>query len=196
MANLLAAQIYYKGRVYERAEDKINSILKATPNDPRANQLKQAVKKACAKTAAKEEPAEEAVAAEDEKIETEKLEGLQQVEVAEYESLIKGLTNFSRVEGIISIHLVDHAGIAIKDIVKSGEMNENISSLVADIFRSSGFFTRKIGLGNFQRGHVQTHHANLLLVNIFYGILVLVIGPDTDMVTVEKRVDRYVADIV
>ena len=196
MANLLAAQIYFKGRVYNRAEEKVNAILKSTQKDPRATQIMQAIQKARAKAVKKEEAAVEEYEPDSERIETEKLETLQQVEVAEYETLINGLTHFNKLDGIISIHLVDHAGIAIKNVVKTGDLNDNTASLTADIFRSSGFFTRKIGLGNFQRGQIQTPDANLLLVNIFYGILVLVTKPGADMETIEERVDIYVADIV
>ncbi|MFQ5431128.1 MAG: tetratricopeptide repeat protein [Nitrospinota bacterium] len=196
MANLLAAQIYFKGRAYDRAEVKVNTILKNTPNDPRATQIKQAIRKAREKAVKKEDTVAKEYEPETDRIETEKLDGLQQVEVAEYETLINSLSHFNKLNGIISIHLVDHAGIAIKDVVKTGNLNDNTASLTADIFRSSGFFTRKIGLGNFQRGQIQTHGANLLLVNIFYGILVLVTEPTVDMGAVEERVDMYVADIV
>lgn len=196
MANLLAAQIYYKGRAHDRAEAKVNAILKSTPNDPRATQIKQAIRKVRTKEVKKEETAAVEYVPETERIETEKLDGLQQVEGAEYETLINGLNHFNKLKGIISIHLVDHAGIAIKDVVKTGDLNENTASLTADVFRSSGFFTRKIGLGNFQRGQIQTHNANFLLVNIFYGILVLVTEPNLDMGAIEERVDLYVADIV
>ena len=195
MANLLAAQIYFKGRAYDRAEAKVNAILKNTPNDTKATRIKHTIKKARTKAVIKKE-AEGEYKPETERIETEKLDGLQQVEGAEYETLVNGLNHFNKLSGVISIHLVDHAGIAIKDVVKTGNLNDNTASLTADIFRSSGFFTRKIGLGNFQRGHIQTHGANLLLVNIFYGILAIVTEPDVDMGAVEERVDLYVADIV
>ena len=76
MANLLAAQIYFKGRAHDRAEAKINAILKSTPNDPRAAQVKQAIQKARTK---KEKAAAQEYEPESERIETEKLDGLQQV---------------------------------------------------------------------------------------------------------------------
>ena len=196
MANMLAAQIYFKGKVYKRAEEKVNTILKSTQKDPRATQIKMAIQKAQTKAVKKEEPAVKEYEPDSERIETETLEDLQQVQVAEYETLINGLTHFSKLDGIISIHLVDHAGIAIKDVVNTGNLNDNTAPLTADIFRASGFFTRKIGLGNFQRGQIQTQDVNLLLVNIFYGILVLVAEPSADMDTIEKRVDLYVAEIV
>ena len=158
--------------------------------------MKQAVQKARTKALEKKEAAQKEYEPESDRIEAEKLESLQKVEVAEYEALINGLAHFDELDGIISIHLVDHAGIAIKDIVKTGTLNESIASLTADIFRSSGFFTRKIGLGNYQRGQIQTHDANLLLVNIFYGILVLVTEPDVEIGAIEERIELYVADIV
>ena len=196
-ANLLAAQIYYKGRSHQKALDKVNNILKITPADPKANQIKQVVNKSRTKAANKDSPAAGEMAVQDgEKIEASKLDGLHQVEVTQYETLIHGLNHFSKLDGISSIHLVDHAGVAIKDIVKSGEPPSNLAPMVADIFRSSGFCTRKIGLGNFQRGHIQVHNVNMILVNIFYGILVLVMGQGIDMAAVDKSVDRYVADIV
>lgn len=196
-ANLLAAQIYYKGRSHQRALEKVNNILKITPGDPKANQIKQAVNKSRTKAASKDSQAA-GVSAEpvSEKIEAGKLDGLHQVEVTQYETLIHGLNHFSKLDGIFSIHLVDHAGIAIKEIIKSGEPPNNLAPMIADIFRASGFCTRKIGLGNFQRGHIQAHDVNMILVNIFYGILVLVMGPDIDMASVDKSLDRYVADIV
>ena len=208
MANLLAAQIYFKGKVFKRAAERVGAILKTTPNDPRAVQLNQAVersrkkeeeKRAAAHNAEKaeaEETVESVAVGDTEKIETEKLEGLTEAAEEDYEKLIEKLSQFSRLAGLVSIHLVDPNGVAIKNMVKTGDGRENISSIAADIFRASGLCSRKIGLGNFQRGYLQTNDAGIVLVNLFYAILALVLEPDADMGPVEKRIDRYIGDII
>ncbi len=202
MASLLSAQIYLKGRVYGRAQDKINSLLKTSPEDPRALKIMQAVQKKLESSGGAEPRTFEREQTPDVKmepsttIETEKLDGLSDAAHDDMEGLVDKLSNFSMLKGLISLHILDTAGIAIKSIVKSGKAKENLASIMADVFRSSGFCVRNAGLGNFQRGIMQTPTANIILVNVFYGILVITLEVDADMPDVEKRIKRYIEELV
>jgi len=201
MANLLSARIYLKGRAYDRAQDRINAVLRASPDDPGALKIKQALQKVKPVSGAKPRTVERKqqpnVKMEpSETIETEKLDGLKEAAQNEMEGLIDRLSHFGRLEGLISMRILDTAGITIKSVVKSGKAKENPASMMADLFRSSGFCVKKVGLGNFQRGIIQTPTANIILVNVFYGILVIVLETDADMSAVEKRINRYIEDLV
>lgn len=201
MANLLSAQIYLKGRVYDRAQERIEGLLKASPDDPRALKimltLQEKVKPSSNVAPRTAERKQADIRMEPSAtIETENLEGLQEAANDDMESLIDKLSHFSRLEGLVSMHILDTAGIAIKSVVRSGKVKGGLASIMADVFRSSGYCVRKAGLGNFQRGIIQTPMGNIVIVNVFYGILVIALKVDADMHDVEKRVNRYIEDLV
>ncbi len=207
MANLLAARIYYKGRAWARAGEKLAAILKMSPSDPRALELKGIVQKtkggqkAAPKAAEmpvaapeKAEPAEEAEEFGDDAIARESIEGLKAGVEAEYDNLITRFSIFSRLDGVRAIHLVDHAGVEIKSVLKGekgGGLN-NLATNMANIFVASRLCAQKTGLGTFQRGLLLTSSGNVMIVNVFYGLLALVLDPDADLKAVEGRVNRYV----
>ena len=201
MANLLAARIYYKGRAWARADEKLAAILKMSPSDPRALELKAAVQKM--KSPAKAAPApdakEPAPAAADteefgqEAIAKESIEGLQGWSEAEYENLITRFSIFSRLDGVRGIHLIDHSGMEIKSMLK-GDASElpNLATNISNIYAASRLCMRKSGMGTLQRGTLLTAEGNVVIVNVFYGLLALVLDPDADLKVVESRINRYV----
>ncbi|MBI5179155.1 MAG: tetratricopeptide repeat protein [Nitrospinae bacterium] len=189
MANLLAARIYFKGKSYDRAEDKLADILKTSPGDPRAMELKAAIQKL-------QSPAKEATPpeADETHISTDGIAA--DSIIPEHENLINRLSIFSKLDGVRSLHLVDIAGTEIKTIVKSGAPVKNIPLRVAEVFKAAAQCSRHGGLGNFQRGVLLTPGGDLMLVNVFYGILVIVMEADADLRAVEARVNRYVEALV
>lgn len=214
MANLLATRIYLKGKALSRAEEKLSVILKMSPGDPRAVELKTALDKAkaqqkalqqkaqpsapasqAAAPPAKDETADEKEEYGSEGLKAETVEGLMAAGGTEQEMLINRLSLFKNMEGVRSIHLIDPLGVEIKSVIKVGGGLDKFSSHISDIFRTSGLCARKSGMGNFQRGTVMAPGAVLMLANVFYGILVLVLDPDADLKNAEGRIVRYVGAI-
>lgn len=201
MANLLAARIYFKGRAWARAEEKLAAILKMSPSDARALELKAAIQKMKnpARPVAAPGAKEAAPAAGEveefgqEAIAKESIEGLQGGSDAEYENLITRFSIFSRLEGVRGIHLIDHAGVEIKSVLK-GDAAElpNLATNVSNIYAASRLCMRKSGLGTLQRGTLLTAAGNVVIVNVFYGLLALVLDADADLKAVEARINRYV----
>jgi tetratricopeptide (TPR) repeat protein len=183
MANLLAARIYFKGKAFDRAEEKLTALLQVSPNDQRALELRAAVQKA--KSQAKG-------AAEEERPTAGDTEGVTAETNPEHENLINRLSIFSRLDGVRSLHLIDPTGIGIKAVYKSGKPVENLPPHAAEIFKASALCCRNSGLGNFQRGVILTPDADIMFVNVFYASLVVILEPGTDMKAVEARVNRYV----
>lgn len=201
MANLNSAKIYFKAKAVDRAESKLDVILKANPKDPKALEIKRAIRKfkAPEKTAKKsaEKAAPQKVEIEDtEKVDTEKMAGLLSGASEEHEKLIKKLAPFTKMDGFISIHLIDPAGVSLKTINKPGITSNEIASFIGDVFRTSGLCTTKMGLGNFQKGQIITKKGIIVIVNVFYAILALVMEPEVNIKTMESRVDRYIQDLV
>ncbi len=201
MANLLAARIYYKGRAWIRADEKLSAILKMSPSDARALELKAAVQKM--KNPAKPEAAPDEkepppAAAETEEfgqeaMAKESIEGLQGGSEAEYENLITRFSIFSRLEGVRGIHLIDHSGVEIKSVLKGDAAGfANLATNVSNIYTASRLCMRKSGLGTLQRGTLLTPAGNVIIVNVFYGLLALVLDPEADLKAVEARINRYV----
>ncbi len=201
MANLLAARIYYKGRAWIRAEEKLAAILKMSPSDPRALELRTAVQKmkTQAKSAAVPDEKETAPAAADteefgeEAIAKESIEGLQGGSEGEYENLITRFSIFAKLEGVRGIHLIDHAGVEIKSVLKGDSRGlPNLATNVSNIYSASRLCMRKSGLGTLQRGTLLTPAGNIIIVNVFYGLLALELDTDADLKVVETRINRYV----
>ncbi len=201
MANLLAARIYYKGRAWIRAEEKLAAILKMSPSDPRALELKAALQKM--KNAAKGGPAPEAKEAAahapdseefgEEAIAKESIEGLQGGSEGEYENLISRFSIFARLDGVRGIHLIDHAGVEIKSVLKKDSRGlSNLATNVSNIYSAARLCMRKSGLGTLQRGTLLTPGGNVIIVNVFYGLLALELDTDADLKVVEMRISRYV----
>ncbi len=207
MANSISAQIYYKGKVWKRAHARAEEVLKTSPRDPKALKIKMAADKAMQKagdTAKKsdqaalppEKPKPDMVIDETQDIRTEKIDGLQSAQSSDYENIINKLSYFSKLDDVVSLHLIDPSGVDIKSIWKGGKASEKVSSLVADIFRNSGLCTTKMGIGNFQRGQVLTGEGYIIIVNVFYAILAIVGGPQADLHEIDKRISRYIEDLV
>lgn len=199
MANLLAARIYYKGRVWARADEKLAAILKMSPADPRALELKAAVQKMknpakpVSTPDAKETAAADAEEFGQEAMAKESIEGLQGGSEGEYENLITRFSIFARLEGVRSIHLIDHAGVEIKSVQKGDSAGlPNLATNVSNIFAASRLCMWKSGLGTFQRGTLLTPGGNIVIINVFYGLLALELDPEADLKAVETRVSRYV----
>lgn len=188
MANLLTAQIYFKAHAYDRAEQKVTAILKSSPADPGAMKIRKALQK-------RTREGVETKVDESDGITTEKLEGLQEGKSAEYAGLIKRLPVFNKLKGFLSAHLIDSCGLAVKHISGSSDKNDSIASVATDIFRTSGLSSRKVNMGNFQKGQVITPEGIIIMANVFYAILVVVVEPQSNLNEVNEMVDKYVEEL-
>ncbi len=208
MANSISAQIYYKGKVWKRAHARAEVVLKTSPTDSKALMIKMASEKAILKAEETAKKPEQEAASPPEKpkpdiqidetqdIKTEKIDGLQSAQSSDYENIINKLSYFLKLDDVNSLHLVDPSGVEIKSIWKKSAKSEKVTSLVADIFRNSGLCTTKMGIGNFQRGRVLTSDGYIIIINVFYAILAIVAGPHADLHEIDKRISRYIEDLV
>ncbi len=220
LAKLLASQIYLKAGAKEQAKTLLAAILKTSPNDKKANAMMTLIEereKEKAKTENKEAKTKQTAkdkAADD--IPRKKGESLLDHTVADqweldekmdigedeepideiiFEALSAKLSIFSRLEGLFAIFIIDKNGQPLK-IINKKNIDENIiPSFIFNLQKTSAEGIRRSGLGSFHQGVLVSPIGTIFLVATPHAIIAIIVDNDTNMATVEKRIQRYLEEV-
>lgn len=111
------------------------------------------------------------------------------------EAMSAKLTIFSRLDGLNALFLLDRNGQPIKIINRAG-LDENVMpSFIFNLYKTSMNAARRLGYGSFQRGTLVSPVGTIILANAFYATVAVVVDNDANLVTVEKRIQRYLEEV-
>ncbi len=220
IARLLASKIYLKVGARKHAKIYLAQILKISPDDERAKALMEIIREKEKKTeiakeeseATPEDPRPDDSSTEDgphvKIAETAKDEGQwdldERVIIGEEEDaddefimelLSAKLTMFSRLEGLSAIFLLDRNGQPYR-VINKAKLDENIiPSMIFNLMSVSRNAVRRSGFGDFQRGVLISPIGAVIIASSFHSTLAVIVDADTNIVNVEKRIDRYLEEV-
>jgi len=211
VAKILAGQIYLQLQKYDRAAERFTSILRIDPSDTKAQALLKRVQRkldareekrnamqagpseARPNLAGKQSPEEEGVPSGDRQ--GGLWESIEADASANHDFLVSRMRIFSKMEGLLGLHLTDKNG----DILKSQKISKLdpalVSSMAGNVFRSTDRLADKFKSGAFLYSMVMCQNTFLYIVKARWAVLVLEIVPNANQEIIENTIQKFLGEL-